>query len=361
MGRFIFVSLSLLVVALSLSGVKGCCCPNDWLSRNGFCYKVNDQFKTWNDAEMLCRKFKPGCHLASIHSMAESADLAEYITDYLNGDGNVWIGLNDPQKKHNWVWSDRSCTDYYSWNSGEPNNQQNKENCVELIAKTANSTLRRSEDLAEFEEVQRRQPVPPEDSRDDSANNPGPDGSEEELGGTNSPSDQLDSLPGNELGREGRKTMGRFSFLSLGLLVVVLSLSGVKGCCPHEWFSRSSFCYKVFEEAKTWEEAEEYCRKYKHGCHLASLDDKEELEDMAVHISQKFKVNIWIGLSRPSHKEQWKWSDGSKVSYTSWKSGNPNNKQTNENCVELWAESGYKKWNNEKCASLRPFFCQCIV
>ncbi|XP_058023408.1 monoglyceride lipase isoform X2 [Ahaetulla prasina] len=65
----------------------------------------------------------------------------------------------------------------------------------------ANSTPRQSEDLAVSEEVQRRQPAPPEDSRGNSANNPGPEGPEEELGGTNSPSDQLDSLPGNELRR----------------------------------------------------------------------------------------------------------------------------------------------------------------
>ncbi|XP_026547932.1 C-type lectin mannose-binding isoform-like [Notechis scutatus] len=97
-GQFIIVNLSLLVMALSLRGVKGCCCPNDWLSMNGFCYKVNDDLKTWNDAEMFCRKLKPGCHLASIHSVAESADLAEYVSDYLKGSGNVWIGLNDPRK-----------------------------------------------------------------------------------------------------------------------------------------------------------------------------------------------------------------------------------------------------------------------
>ncbi|ETE62832.1 hypothetical protein L345_11405, partial [Ophiophagus hannah] len=164
------------------------------------------------------------------------------------------------------------------------------------------------------------------------------------------------------LRREGRKTMGRFSFLILGLLVVVLSLSGAKGCCPHEWFSSGAFCYKVFEEAKTWEEAEKYCKKYQRGCHLASLDLKEESEDMAVHISQKFKVNIWIGLSRPSHKENWKWSDGSKVSYTSWKPGKPNNKQMNENCVELWAESSYKKWNNENLPlSPAPEGLKCLV
>ncbi|XP_058019754.1 ADAMTS-like protein 5 isoform X4 [Ahaetulla prasina] len=66
---------------------------------------------------------------------------------------------------------------------------------------SADSNPRRAEDLSDSDEVQRRQPVPPEGNRNDSANNPGPDGLEEELGGTNSPSDQLDSLPENELRR----------------------------------------------------------------------------------------------------------------------------------------------------------------
>ncbi|XP_060544677.1 C-type lectin lectoxin-Thr1-like [Pantherophis guttatus] len=134
MGRIIFLSFSLLVVAFFLSGAKGCCCPHDWLSRNGFCYKIHDQLKTWKDAEMFCRKHKPGCHLASIHNMAESADLAEYISDYLTKKGNVWIGLNDAQKKRVWEWTDRTCIDYLSWKPGEPNNELEKEFCVELRA-----------------------------------------------------------------------------------------------------------------------------------------------------------------------------------------------------------------------------------
>nr|ABP94110.1 venom C-type lectin mannose binding isoform 1 variant 2 [Tropidechis carinatus] len=134
MGRFLLVTLSLLVVAFSLNGANSCCCPQDWLPRNGFCYKVFNDLKNWNDAEMFCRKFKPGCHLASIHSNADSADLAEYASDYLKSDGNVWIGLNDPRKQRTWVWSDRSPTNYYSWNRGEPNNSKNNEYCVHLWA-----------------------------------------------------------------------------------------------------------------------------------------------------------------------------------------------------------------------------------
>ncbi|KAG8138561.1 putative C-type lectin mannose binding isoform 1 protein [Naja naja] len=66
---------------------------------NSLCYKVFEEQKNWNDAETFCRKHKPGCHLASIHSMAESAALADYISDYMTKKDNVWIGLNDPRKE----------------------------------------------------------------------------------------------------------------------------------------------------------------------------------------------------------------------------------------------------------------------
>ncbi|KAL7979773.1 hypothetical protein Chor_008111 [Crotalus horridus] len=65
---------------------------------NGHCYKVFEEQKNWKDAEMFCRKYKPGCHLASLHSIDDSADVAEYISDYLKSGSNVWIGLNDPKK-----------------------------------------------------------------------------------------------------------------------------------------------------------------------------------------------------------------------------------------------------------------------
>nr|ABP94108.1 venom C-type lectin mannose binding isoform 2 [Pseudechis porphyriacus] len=136
MGRFLLVTLSLLVVAFSLNEANSSCCPQDWLPRNGFCYKVFNDLKNWNDAETFCRKHKPGCHLASIDGSEESTDLAEYVSDYLRSGGNVWIGLNDPQKKRCWQWTDRSRNSYLTWQPGEPNNLRNNENCVELWSRS---------------------------------------------------------------------------------------------------------------------------------------------------------------------------------------------------------------------------------
>ncbi|XP_058050661.1 uncharacterized protein LOC131203946 [Ahaetulla prasina] len=59
-------------------------------------------------------------------------------------------------------------------------------------------------DLSEPGEVQRHPQAPREDSRSEPANNPGPDGREEELRGTKSPSGKLDSTPESELRRSGR-------------------------------------------------------------------------------------------------------------------------------------------------------------
>ncbi|XP_058052439.1 B-lymphocyte antigen CD20-like isoform X2 [Ahaetulla prasina] len=59
-------------------------------------------------------------------------------------------------------------------------------------------------DLSESGEVQRHPPVPLEDSRSEPANNPGPDGREEELRGTKSPSGKPDSTPESDLRRSGR-------------------------------------------------------------------------------------------------------------------------------------------------------------
>uniref|UniRef100_A0A194AP78 C-type lectin 9a n=1 Tax=Agkistrodon contortrix contortrix TaxID=8713 RepID=A0A194AP78_AGKCO len=136
MGRFIFVSFGLLVVFLSLSGAKGNNCPHDWLPMNGLCYKIFDERKAWEDAERFCRKYKPGCHLASFHQYGESLEIAEYISDYHKGQAEVWIGLWDKKKDFSWEWTDRSCTDYLTWDKNQPDHYQNKEFCVELVSLT---------------------------------------------------------------------------------------------------------------------------------------------------------------------------------------------------------------------------------
>uniref|UniRef100_A0A098LYB4 C-type lectin n=1 Tax=Opheodrys aestivus TaxID=186591 RepID=A0A098LYB4_9SAUR len=131
MGRFIFVILSLLVVAFSLNGTGADHhCPLDWFSFEQFCYKLIKQWETWADAEMFCVQQQNGSHLASIQSWAESTSVAKVISTNVLFSG-VWIGLSDPEKKRTWEWSDGSTLGHTSWERREPNNVDDKY-CVEL-------------------------------------------------------------------------------------------------------------------------------------------------------------------------------------------------------------------------------------
>ncbi|XP_058047709.1 uncharacterized protein LOC131202621 [Ahaetulla prasina] len=399
MGRFIFVSLGLLVVAFSLNGAKGCCCPSDWLPENGFCYKVFNEHKNWNDAETFCRTYKPGCHLASIHGSEESTELAEYVSDYLKSGGNVWIGLNDPQKQRSWQWTDRSQSNYLPWKQGEPNNSGNNEYCVELWRDSGykdwndeNCASTRAylckcrfyANTSENHSFSSVREVPGKVWRSKEAPHPPPaeisalaplrfmdafcslDLTLLLLMGQKPPSPPVLILAvsgGSELtGKEGRKTMGQVAFLSLGLLAMFLSLRGVEGySCPVDWLPRNNFCYKIFSKPKTWFDAETYCRKLKPGCHLASLHNNKDSVALADYISDYLagQGHVWIGLRDTKQNYIWEWTDRSTTDYLPWRNNQPDHFQNKEFCVEIVDFTEYLQWNDDECEALRPFLCQC--
>ncbi|XP_061493975.1 C-type lectin lectoxin-Thr1-like [Rhineura floridana] len=132
MGLLASFCLGVLIASPFLRGVEGACCPMDWLPYQGNCYRLFTEKVRWADAEIACINHVPGGHLASIHSQAESVVLAKYVVNYRKDEGNVWIGLRDPKKNRQWLWTDLSSASYKSWNAGEPNNKDNNEYCVEL-------------------------------------------------------------------------------------------------------------------------------------------------------------------------------------------------------------------------------------
>nr|AEU60006.1 C-type lectin 4 [Crotalus oreganus helleri] len=100
MGRFIFVSFSLLVVFLSLSGTGADLeCPPDWSSYDRYCYLPVKEPQNWYEAERFCTEQAKGGHLVSIETSLEAALVdnvlsgnKEYLTRY------VWIGLRVQNK-----------------------------------------------------------------------------------------------------------------------------------------------------------------------------------------------------------------------------------------------------------------------
>ncbi|KAG7455018.1 hypothetical protein MATL_G00252020 [Megalops atlanticus] len=85
-------------------------------------YFLIEQEKTWTEAQRYCRE--KHTDLVSVRNQAENQEVLSTIQT----SAWVWIGLfNDP-----WKWSDQSSSSFRYWNTGEPNNNGGREECVEM-------------------------------------------------------------------------------------------------------------------------------------------------------------------------------------------------------------------------------------
>lgn len=67
--------------------------------------------------------------------------------------------------------------------------------------------------------------------------------------------------------------------------------------------------------------------------------------------------SIWIGASDVG-KQDWRWAfDLSKVTYSLFNPGQPDNGGNVEGCLELRSELGYK-WNDFPCSSTNSYVCE---
>lgn len=90
-------------------------CPNGWaqLTKTGACYKMFNEFKTWDDAETDCQL--RGGHLVSINSDEEWT--------FLKG-GFLGFWAEGIQEEGLWTWSDGSSWDWNTkWADGQPSGE----------------------------------------------------------------------------------------------------------------------------------------------------------------------------------------------------------------------------------------------
>ena len=64
----------------------------------------------------------------------------------------------------------------------------------------------------------------------------------------------------------------------------------------------------------------------------------------------------WIGLSDKATEGTFAWSSGEPVTYTKWRSGEPNNASNAEDCAEYRYSDG--NWNDNNCSNSRLFVCE---
>uniref|UniRef100_A0A665UEP5 C-type lectin domain-containing protein n=1 Tax=Echeneis naucrates TaxID=173247 RepID=A0A665UEP5_ECHNA len=89
--------------------------------------------KSWGKANEDC--VARGANLVSIHSQEEE----EFLSTYTKG-SSKWIGLKHNPTEGGYSWSDGTPLSHTNWGSGEPNNHDNREECVEMVSST-NGTI----------------------------------------------------------------------------------------------------------------------------------------------------------------------------------------------------------------------------
>jgi len=135
-------------------------------------------------------------------------------------------------------------------------------------------------------------------------------------------------------------------------LSVVLAFGVMFGLCHADTCSKFS-CYHRSTNMMTWHHAASYCSN--QGWKLASIHSKQENDFISSRLCPN--TNCWIGLNDITHEHKWEWVDGSKVTYTNWYYGEPNNFR-NEDAVHMMSLNHQSKWNDLTTNYALPAICK---
>ncbi|KAJ1350741.1 hypothetical protein KIN20_006616 [Parelaphostrongylus tenuis] len=124
-------------------------------------------------------------------------------------------------------------------------------------------------------------------------------------------------------------------------------VSGLSQAAHSNWNSTDSgSLYKVFEQRKTWADAENYCQSF--DSHLAVVDNEAKnnfIKELMKHA--RITEHIWIGLKTQSA------SSLPRVPYSNF------NKESPIDGCAVIDKAGV--WSIRPCEQLHPFVCQMIL
>ncbi|XP_028318805.1 macrophage mannose receptor 1 [Gouania willdenowi] len=270
-------------------------CPEGWLLFKDKCFifkgKENDIKGSWIFARDWCKE--QGGTLAIIDNQHENNFVTSYLRDLRLP---TWIGLSDLLVENQYAWSDGvSPVLFTNWNDKEPNNAGGSEHCVTITHNMLVSG-KWNDDACH-----KNHSFVCSMKKSSSINPPPP---------TKSP-------------------------------------------CPSDYVSWYQNCYKVVEEAATWDAASASCQQNKGN--LVSIDTSYEQAFVSVVLQER--SDAWIGLRRKDDNS-YKWSDGWPMFFTQWGPGEPSNNK-DEGCVSLHGAFPFHgTWNDTKCDLAKPYICK---
>ncbi|XP_061416055.1 macrophage mannose receptor 1-like [Lethenteron reissneri] len=277
-----------------------------WRKFRNVCYLYNDTERTdFHSALENC--LSDGAMLASVHSVAEQAYLSGLVG---RGDSALsWIGLWEIGNiEGQYRWTDFSPVGYTNWGQGEPNDAGGAEQCVAMS--------RLNGQWSDYN------------------------------CGQSSMGYICKKYPGGSHTRPPPTPPWH-------------------GNCPRGWMLFGSKCFLVRGAAggtaeegvrSSWSDARAWCRY--NGGDLAVISTHRENDFVASHL-EGLGVSVWIGFSDSLSEGEFTWVDGSRVTFTNWNSGEPNNGGIRgEHCAEMVHHGrSAGRWNDMLCSVVRGFVC----
>ncbi|NWW90882.1 MRC1 protein, partial [Rhynochetos jubatus] len=235
-------------------------CPEDWLLFDNKCFKAfgfteNDTL-TWHAARNNCIDF--GGNLATISRKEMQAFLMSLLKNAVT---DAWIGLNDINQEHTYLWTDGSPVYYTNWAKGS-RSYYSKDDCVFMM----------------------KNPIEQAGKWKD-----------EECKTSKSYICQKNSDPKLQ---NSQPSVPMFGFNNYG-----------------------DDRYAVINYKLSWEEAEKNCRD--QAAELASILDPYAEFYLWLQVLRHGEP-VWIGLNRNMTLGHYIWSDRRRSRYLNWASGEPN-------------------------------------
>ncbi|XP_038055175.1 perlucin-like protein [Patiria miniata] len=149
-----------------------------------------------------------------------------------------------------------------------------------------------------------------------------------------------------------------FSVL-MAALCALASAGCPEGYTQRDWPNQHGNCYKVWTTPEWWFYAEHFCRV--DGGWLATIRNEED----SIWINNFFVDHrghtcidwYWVGGDDILREGTWRWQDGSKVIYTNWFAGQPDNGGEEEDGMIVYV--GSRKWNdNSTGRAAACFVCE---
>ncbi|MBR1647905.1 MAG: hypothetical protein IJ685_14205, partial [Selenomonadaceae bacterium] len=122
---------------------------------------------------------------------------------------------------------------------------------------------------------------------------------------------------------------------------------------PSGAFTYNGHSYYIFYGLSSWEQAKAYCES--RGGHLAVITSSGENSALFNYMKRAGYDSAYFGLSDASKEGTWTWTNGERVSYTNWASGEPNG-GTYENYGMFYYVYTDGKWNDGNFSAGSTFY-----